>query len=173
MNTKTWLTILAVQIAFVDTNDKSRSKRLQFTNKLDSSSSSHSNTNPKLIRSSENHNNKQGGIMNTMKFRYNNIASNSKDMSIIPTEKWKDAMCNVFYYNQTIKLRKCKPLVIERGMCYGRCRSIFIPMSFHSSKACVPQFKRALVTLDCVKNKIRYEKIKYYKKVVSCKCQAI
>ena len=100
------------------------------------------------------------------------LATNSKG-DIIPPAKWKENMCSAFYYNQTVKLRKCKAVTLERGMCYGRCRSIFIPHDFHSSKGCRPQFETKMVTLDCIKNKVRYEKIKTYKKITSCACQNV
>ena len=100
------------------------------------------------------------------------LATNSKT-DIIPPAKWKDNMCGVFYYNQTVKLRKCKPVTLQRGMCYGRCRSIFIPHDFHSSKGCRPQFETKMVTLNCIKSKVRYEKIKTYKKITACSCQNV
>lgn len=93
---------------------------------------------------------------------------------LIPGSKWEADKCEVKKNMYRVKAPKCKPKVIDRGLCYGQCNSIYIPGSkLHFSQACLPEFKQTPVTLNCLEDGKRAMTVKFYEKIVACSCKKV
>ena len=98
----------------------------------------------------------------------------SSNILLVDGSKWRGENCSVKKNLYTLKVNRCQELEIDRGLCYGHCRSIIVPGSkLRVSSACLPTIKKVPVTLDCSRKGKRIKKVKFYEKIVACSCRRV
>ena len=84
------------------------------------------------------------------------------------------AWCKTKPIRQTIRKRGCESKMVENNMCYGQCRSFYIPIrkgAFESCSFCTPVNSTTLkVVLNCPTRKIK-KVVKNVKIITECSCR--
>ena len=96
------------------------------------------------------------------------------DVIMVPNNKWNKSSCGAYPYVTKINWEDCEPAEAENNMCYGRCNSIFIPgVQEQYSTACLPIYKKIDILMNCKIGGKRFQKLRFYWKIVSCSCRKV
>ena len=114
--------------------------------------------------------------MNVLGGGFGFLIQQTKPTWLMRTEELAEETCRMNVYNQTIKSKGCKSIIMPNSMCTGRCNSFFVPASnadFQSCSSCFPsRVSEQKVILECPKRK-RGFKVKKIQVILECKCQSM
>lgn len=101
----------------------------------------------------------------------------SKGGTIIPIagEDIRQPWCNMTSIQQTIRSRGCETKTVINNLCYGQCRSFYIPHRrrvFESCSYCSPvSFKMKTIILNCPNTSPARPVLKNVKIITACSCR--
>ena len=101
----------------------------------------------------------------------------SKGGTIIPVagEDIRQPWCNMTSIQQTIRSRGCEAKAVMNNLCYGQCRSFYIPHRrkvFESCSYCTPvSFKMKTIILNCPNRSPAKRVLKNVKIITACSCR--
>lgn len=83
--------------------------------------------------------------------------------------------CKMQSFNHTIRRRGCEPKIVTKNLCFGQCRSFYVPLrkkTFESCAYCTPvAFTMKSVTLNCTGRSQHKRMVKSIKVVTACSCR--
>ena len=82
--------------------------------------------------------------------------------------------CRIQSFKQTIRRRGCEPRTVMKNLCYGQCRSFYIPyrkINFESCSYCTPVASEMKnIVLNCPDRSPPSQVVKKVKIVTACSC---
>ena len=100
----------------------------------------------------------------------------SKGATFLPLTDIGQPWCKMQSFNHTIRRRGCEEMTVVKRLCYGQCRSFYIPYrktTFQSCSYCTPvAFTTKPVVLNCPFRSPPGQLVKSINVVTACRCRA-